>query len=69
MASKALSMACDSGGTPDEYVFIGPRGHIRYRNRVPGSTMPELLAATARLSDNSAGASHRRLSTSAAALP
>ncbi len=49
MASKSLSLAYDPTGTPDLYVLIGPRGHIRYRNRVPVSTMGELLAAAKRL--------------------
>lgn len=49
MASAALSQAYDPSGTPDVYALIGPGGHIRYRNAVPVSTMPQLLAAAARL--------------------
>lgn len=45
MASKALSLAYDPGGTPDLYVVIGPGGHLRYQNSVPVSTMGQLLAA------------------------
>jgi hypothetical protein len=47
MASLALSRAYDPGGIPDVYVLVGPHGHIRYRNSVPVSTMPQLLAAAA----------------------
>jgi hypothetical protein len=50
MASKSLSLAYDPSGIPDEYVLIGPGGHIRYRNSVPDSTMPQLLAQAKRLS-------------------
>lgn len=50
MASKALSMAYDPSGTPDQYVLVGPGGHIRYRNSVPDSTMTQLLAAATALS-------------------
>jgi hypothetical protein len=45
VASKALSLAYDPSGTPDAYVLIGPKGHLRYSNSVPVSTMTELLAA------------------------
>ncbi len=45
VASKPLSMAYDPSGTPDQYVLVGPGGHIRYRNSVPDSTMTQLLAA------------------------
>jgi len=44
-ASKALSVAYDPAGNPDVYVLIGPGGHLRYRNSIPVSTMPQLLAA------------------------
>jgi hypothetical protein len=50
MASKSLSMAYDPSGTPDVYALIGADGHVRYRNSVPVSTMPQLLAAIGRLS-------------------
>lgn len=50
MASEALSMAYDPSGTPDTYALIGPGGHIRYRNSIPDSTMPQLLAAAIALS-------------------
>ncbi len=69
MASKSLSLAYDPSGTPDQYVLIGPRGHIRYRNSVPDSTMPQLLAATARLTGLHLPASHRSPATSVATLP
>jgi len=49
MASEALSAAYDPSGTPDVYALIGPGGHLRYRNSVPVSTMPQLLAAAGRL--------------------
>jgi hypothetical protein len=49
MASKGLSMAYDPAGIPDTYMLIGAGGHVRYRNSVPGSTMHQLLAASARL--------------------
>ena len=49
MASKALSLAYDPSATPDVYFLIGPRGHLRYQNSVPVSTMPQLLAAAERL--------------------
>jgi len=52
MASKSLSLAYDPAGIPDLYVLIGPTGHIRYRNSVPGSTMKELLAAAKRLDNH-----------------
>lgn len=54
MASEALSMAYDPSGTPDVYVLVGPGGHIRYRNSVPVSTMPQLLGAITRLSGHAA---------------
>ncbi len=50
VASKDLSLAYDPSGTPDTYVLIGQGGHIRYRNSVPVSTMPQLLAAVRKLS-------------------
>ncbi|MGC8511938.1 MAG: TlpA family protein disulfide reductase [Acidimicrobiales bacterium] len=53
MASEALSLAYDPSGTPDTYVLIGPGGHIRYRNSIPDSTMPQLLAAAAALTGHS----------------
>ena len=49
VASKSLSLAYDPTGTPDLYVLIGSKGHIRYRNSVPVSTMGELIAAATRL--------------------
>ena len=49
MASKSLSLAYDPAGIPDQYVLIGPRGHIRYRSSVPDSTMGALLAAAKQL--------------------
>ncbi|MHB1509315.1 MAG: hypothetical protein ACYCST_09830 [Acidimicrobiales bacterium] len=49
MAFKPLSLAYDPSGTPDLYVLIGPRGHLRYQNSVPASTMPQLLAAAAHM--------------------
>lgn len=49
MASKSLSLAYDPSGTPDVYTLIGPRGHIRFHNSAPVSTMPQLLAAAAAL--------------------
>jgi len=45
MATKALSMTYDPLHTPDEYLLIGPDGHIRYRNDTPSFTMSQLLAA------------------------
>ncbi len=45
MASNTLSLAYDPSGTPDLYFLIGPRGHLRYQNSVPVSTMGQLLAA------------------------
>ncbi len=53
MASESLSVAYDPTGTPDVYILIGPRGHIRYRNSVPASTMPQLLAAISALGGHS----------------
>jgi hypothetical protein len=53
MASEALSMAYDPSGIPDQYVLVGPGGHVRYRNSVPDSTMPQLLAAATALSGHS----------------
>ena len=32
MASEPLSLAYDPSGTPDLYVLIGPRGHLRYQD-------------------------------------
>lgn len=49
MASQALSLAYDPAGIPDLYVLIGPRGHVRYQNSVPDSTMGQLIAAAKRL--------------------
>ncbi len=49
MASKRLSLAYDPAGIPDLYVLIGPRGHIRYRNSVPVSTMGTLLSVAKHL--------------------
>lgn len=69
MASEALSMAYDPSGTPDVYDLVGPHGHIRYRNSVPDSTMPKLLAAAARLTGTRAPASHGSPATSTATLP
>jgi len=45
MASETLSLSYDPSGTPDLYFLIGPRGHLRYHNSVPVSTMGQLLAA------------------------
>lgn len=50
MASRSLSESYDPSGTPDVYTLVGPRGHIRYTNSVPVSTMPQLLAAARHLS-------------------
>jgi hypothetical protein len=47
MASESLSMAYDPSGTPDVYALIGADGHIRYRNSVPESTMPQLIRVIA----------------------
>lgn len=49
LASKSLSYTFDPQGIPDLYYLIGPRGHIRYHNSVPVSTMPQLLAAAGSL--------------------
>lgn len=54
MASEALSTAYDPSGTPDVYALIGPDGHLRYRNSVPVSTMPQLLAAAGHLTGHPA---------------
>lgn len=66
MASEALSMAYDPSGTPDQYVLIGPGGHIRYRNSIPVSTMPQLLAAATRLSRHAAPTADPTTPTTAA---
>jgi len=55
VASKALSLAYDPTGQPDVYAVIGKGGHIRYTNSVPDSTMPQLLAAAARLTGHPVG--------------
>jgi len=49
MASRSLSLAYDPDRVPDVYVLIDRNGRLRYRGSVPVSTMPELLAAAARL--------------------
>ncbi len=49
MASRSLSLALDPSGIPDLYVLLSPAGRITYRNRVPVSTMPQLLTAARRL--------------------
>lgn len=49
MATRKLSITYDPLHTPDEYLLIGPNGHIRYRNDTPSFTMPQLLAAGAHL--------------------
>lgn len=67
MASEALSMAYDPSGTPDQYLLIGLGGHIRYRNSVPVSTMPQLLAAAARLGGHATTAAGADPTTSATA--
>ena len=69
MASKSLSLAYDPAGIPDQYVLVGPDGHIRYRNSVPDATMPQLLAAASRLTGAHVSTSDSRPATSAATLP
>jgi hypothetical protein len=49
MASRSLSMAYDSSGTPDVYVLINAAGRIAYSSSVPVSTMPQLLSAAGHL--------------------
>ena len=56
MASKALSLAYDPSGNPDVYFLIGPRGHLRYQNSVPVSTMGQLLAAAGHLTGHTVNA-------------
>ncbi len=43
-ASKSLSEAYDPSGVPDLYYLASATGEITYKNSVPVSTMPELLA-------------------------
>ena len=50
VASKALSLKYDLLGTPDEYFLVASNGRIAYKNSVPVSTMPSLLAAAKRIS-------------------
>ena len=56
MASKALSLAYDPSGNPDVYFLIGPRGHLRYQDSVPVSTMGQLLAAAAHMTGHTVSA-------------
>jgi hypothetical protein len=49
MASKALSLAYDPSGTPDEYFLVASDGHVVYQNSVPVSTMPQLLSKVSTL--------------------
>lgn len=49
LASKALSYAFDPTGSPDVYFFLTPAGSVAYRGSVPVSSMPELLAAAAKV--------------------
>jgi hypothetical protein len=57
LASLSLSEAYDPTGTPDVYVLVGPKGHVRYRGSVPVSTMPALLRAAAALRTGTTSAS------------
>ena len=71
MASKALSLAYDPSGNPDVYFLIGSRGHLRYQNSVPVSTMGQLLAAAAHMTGHTVSADPpaRPTSTTAPTLP
>lgn len=69
MAAEALSMAYDPSGTPDVYALVGAGGHIRYRNSVPDSTIPQLLAAAARLTGTNDPRPTSTPRTTAATLP
>ena len=71
MASKALSLAYDPSGNPDVYFLIGPRGHLRYQDSVPVSTMGQLLAAAAHMTGHTVSADPpaRPTSTTAPTLP
>ena len=48
-ASKATTLVYDPGAYLDVYYLLGPRGHVRYINGSPTSTMPALVAQVTRL--------------------
>ncbi|MHB1486593.1 MAG: peroxiredoxin family protein [Acidimicrobiales bacterium] len=70
-ASEALSAAYDPSGTPDVYALINADGYVIYRNSVPVSTMPQLLAATGALSGHTgtAGQPSAPTTTTSSTLP
>ena len=52
-ASGPLTVAADPKGYLDIYYLIGPRGHVRYVNGAPASTLADLLRAVSALPGSS----------------